>query len=1142
MATAPKFNYPDGSGTTTQYVVTTNLPGFSVTAQVDENTVDVQVDLNGSGFVSNPTLFLLAPPALRIPNPASLPDGLVLDRGQNTIRVRTVDISGSVSPPSTIIVQLVDAVPSFTTNNPPTGLSIQRRASSIDVVWSDFGTSGCTGYNVYASTGSGGTESGYLRVNQELIPASAAKETVVEETPMVSFEYDYRETNTDLEFQVQTQMADAITGEVVSRGGMTSWPLFSSPEFRFRGSVIRLDTNRSYHFNHDRNASVGEGILNNDVFSSAHPEDPLFYVVTAVYYDKNSGEMVESRYSPEMSGAALPLDIAVRGVKVREPKDITTSYIDEIQKTEPSLALIPGSTIREIHVEPFSNELHKTYFLLDFVHRAKSFPALLAIDDPSLSGQSVPVANSTYKMNLKTALSVSDDTAVQALINGAFDSLAKNVGIVRKGKKSAVVMQTFFTTSKPTRDLVVQQNAIVTSSRNSAAPSFRSNGQYTMLASQAQSYYNPDKRRYEIQVQLVAETPGTDGNVPAGDLDTVSSGASGLQTVNEVSADNGRDAQTNLELAEEYMNSIVSLDTGTSGGYERIARSTPGAFDYKVVMAGDPYMMRDWDSVRNKHTGGKVDIYVKGLIERTITETFAFQFSVANSVKFDVVDPASLTFRARDSRLTPSNPIQEMLFNPAQGLGLRNHSNYPTTEYDLTGVVVIDYRTIRLSTLIPQPSTTLDDFVEGDYRYRSNNRFVAKVQPIRRIVSITGEVSGSLSPDSGYQLYKTQDPLLDGESTKAQDFVIINQVGSVPSGKSIPVNGEEHVLIGEFEEPLKSTGVNVFSIQVMSRDRTITYNGPGTDSPDYFILDGGQTGSTRIVRSGLSAIASGEVVSIDYDHDENFTVTYIVNDVLQNMQNKVSKSRHITADVLVKQAIENPMSTEASIQLKRNAVQSTVESEVRTNTSLLTDAKGIGTSVYQTDMSTSMKKSPGVDFIVQPFAKMTLRDGALRIRDPIPSASYTFLASLSKFANAVYILEEPLPFNTTDSGGPGTAHRGVYIDNLIMKMAASMEAIGDEHGSAWIIGSKGAIIPGFTDDVTLAAVVGAENVGSERLARTANRVLVSLNNGILPADVPSNHNFSATYTVMGDTGVKDIDVSAVEYVTPGDLTLTWRGA
>ena len=1142
MATAPKFIYPDGSGTTTQFVVTTNLPAFSVAAEVDSNTVDVQVDINGAGFVSDPTLFSLIPPNLYIPNPASFPNGLVLEKGQNTIRVRTVDLSGSVSPPSTVVVNVVDVVPSFTVNNPPTGLQVRRRATSADIMWSDVSTTGAVGYHVYASTGAGGTDSGYLRVNQEMIPASSPTEVSVDETPMISFDYDFRETNTDLEFQVQTQMADAITGEVVSKRSLTSWPLFASPEFRFRGSIIRLDTTRYFVFNHDRSASIGEGILNNDVFSSVSPDDPLFYVVTAVYYDKTTGELVESRYSPEMSASALPIDTSVRGIRIRDQRVITTDYIDEIQKGTPELSLIPGSTVREVHVEPFSNEMQKAYFLLDFVHRAKSFPALLAIDDPSLSGQSVSVTNSTYKQNLKTALSVADDSSVQALINGAFESLAQNRGISRKGRRAAVVEQTFYTTSKPTRDLVVQQNAVVSSSKNSAAPRFRSNGQFTLPVSQAQAFYNPDNRRYELKVQLVAETPGADGNVPAGDLDTVVSGASGFQTTNEVSADFGRDAQSNLDLAEEAMRSIVGVDSGTAGGYEKVATSTPGAFEVKVVRSGDAYMMRDWDPIRQKHTGGKVDVYVKGTIERTIDETFAFQFTLAKSVRFDVIDPVNLVFRARDSRLTPSNPIQEMLDNQAQGLGLRNHSNYPTTSYDLTGVTIVDYRTIRLSTLIPQPTTTLDDFVEGDYRYRSNNRFVPSVQPVRRVVSVTGEISGALSNDGGYSLYKTQDPLLNGESTIARDYVIINQVGNVPSGVAIPINDEQHVLIGEFEEPLKSVGVNAFSLQVLSQDRTIVYNGPGTANPDYFIVDGGQTKPLKIVRSGTSTIQSGEVVSVDYLHDENFRVTYVVNDVLQQMQNKISKSKHATADVLVKQAVENPMSTEASIQLKPNAIQAVTDSQIRTSISLLTDTKGIGESIYQTDISSSMKSVSSVDFIVQPFTKMTLRDGALRVRDTLPSSSYTFLASLSKFSNAVYIIEEPLPFNTMDSGGPSTSHTGVYMDNLIMTMASSMEAVSDFFGSAWIIGRFGAIIPGFSDDATLIPLVGSAGVVAERIRRTANRVLVSLNNGASPPDVPSNHTFSATYTVIGDVGVKNIDTSAVEYVTPGDLTLTFRGA
>lgn len=1136
MATAPRISYPDGSGMTTELSLTTNVVGLSFVGAVDPNTVDVQIDLNGAGFTSDPTLVGLAPPAFSIPNPVSFPNGLTLERGRNTVRIRAVDLDGSVSAASTITVNVVNDASALSEMAPPTGIELRRRAATVDVMWSDESTAGAAGYNVYASVGGGGTSSGYLRVNAAMIPSSAVREVRLDEVPMISFDYDFRETNTDLEFQVQTQTADAVTGEVSSKKSLTAWPLFSSPDFRFKGSIVRLERVSQYVYNHDRASDAGSGVLNNDAFSSVHPDDPLFYVVAAVYYDRSTGLLTESRYSREVSGAPLPLDTTVRGIRIRDQRKIAESYIDEVQRGDPSLSLIPGSTVREVHIETFANEMQKAYFLMDFVARAKSFPALLAIDDPTLSGTSVLVSNSAYKQNLRTALAISDDAAVQALVDGAFESLARNYGVKRGGSRLAVVQQTFWTAARPTRDLTVQQNAVVSSSRNATAPRFRALGSATMLAANAQSYYNPDKRRYEMTLQLVAESPGSDGNAPAGDLDTVVSGANGLQTVNEVSADQGRDTQSNLELAETAMRAITGVDSGTTGGYLRTASGTPGVFEARVVAAGDDHMVRDWDPVRQRHTGGKVDIWVKGTVERTIDETFAFQFSSARSVRFDVIDAASLVLRARDSRLSPDNPIQELLDNPSQGLGFRNHSVLPTASYDLTGAEMMDYQTIRLSTLIPQPETRLDDFVEGDYRYRSNNRFTASVQPVRRVVSVTGEVSGTLNPASGYLLYKTQDPLDAGESTAASDYVSIVQVGDVPSGASIQVNAEEHVMIGEYEEPLRFVGANKFTLRVYSRDRSVLYNGPEAESPDYFVIDGTQTKPARIVRSSASAIASGATVSLDYEHDENFKVTYVVNDVLHRVQSRVDRSRHAGADVLVKQAVENPMSVEATVQLAKNAVQSSVDSAIRTQVSILTDRKGIGESVHQTDYSTAMKtSSSGVSFIVQPFAKMTLQDGSVRIRDGMPPDA-TFLSSLSRFDNAVYVLDEPLPFSTADGGGPANVHRGVYRDKLPLSLARSLESVGDRPDQAWIVGGSGAVVYGYSDDDTLTAAVGAAGVAAERLRRTANKVFVSLR---LP-DAPSDHEWAATYVVSGDRGVMDIDVSQVEYVTPGELTLTYR--
>lgn len=1163
MPTAPKISFPDGSGTTNALVLTTNLAGLVLTGELDSSVVDVQVNVNGGGWSSDPSLVELSLPDFTVPNPNAFPDGLELEQGVNVIQLRAIDISGAFSPVATATVTVIPASQFAEAQAPPTGIRLQRNASSVYVQWSDVLPTLVTGFNVYASTGSGGTGSGYLRINKDLISSASPTELVEEEFSVGEFSYTANAPGTVVlpnqivevqdvvlaDLVIQSEFRDATVDISLQTPTVHRFTLSEDPKFRVTHSVTGLRQTNFFSFRHDRDDGIGNGVLNSDVFSVVSPEDPLFYVVTAVYYDKATGQLQESRYSREVAGSPLPLDTTVRGIRIREQGTVAVDFIGEIQSARPELSLIPGSTVREVHVEPFSNEMQKAYFLMDFVHRAKSFAALLQVDDPGLTGTSVLVANSAYKQNLRSALSLSSDAAVQALIDGAFDSLAGNFGVQRLGRRQAVVNQTFYTTTKPVDDLIVAQDALVSSSTNTAAPRFKANGAATLPAANAQAYYNPDKKRYEIKVQLIADTPGSIGNVPADELDTVVSGADGFRTVNEEAAAFGRDVQSNLELSEFAIRKLSSLDTGTEGGYELTAIGTPGVIEVRVVKSGDPDMMRDYDDVRGKHIGGKVDIWVKGIIERTITETFAFQFEIARSVRFDVIDATNLVFRARDSRLTEDNPIQEMLYNPSQSLGLRNHSLSPTEEYDLTGVEIVDYRTIRLSTVIPQPATLLDDFVEGDYRFRSNNRFTATLQPIRRIVSVTGEVSGPIDSSLGFTLFKVQDPLLEGESTIATDYVEINQVDNVPSGASIPVSAEEHVLIGQFEEPLDSVGVNTFTLRVYSSDRSVEYNGPSVPNPDFLIVEGSQTTPIKIVRTSFSNIPNGSTVSIDYEKDENFDVVYVINDVLQRLQKTIEQgvdglrnARHVTADVLVKQAVENPMLLEATAQLLPQADQGVTDSEIRTGLTVLTDSRGVGGAVRQSDSIRVFEEATGLDFVVQPYTRHTLMDGALRIRDRVPS-DYQELTSLNRFSNAVYILDEPLPFDTTDGGGGSTVHHGVYMDELILEMASSLEDVGFGLHRAWIIGRLGAVIEGYSDDATLEPdFVTASAIEAERLRRTANKIVVSLNAGVTPAEVPTDHEFAATYVVNGDRGTKDIEASQVEYLTPGNVTITYRAA
>jgi hypothetical protein len=1142
MATIPKLNYPDGSGTTTGLTITTNVSEMSFSGTVDANTVDIQIDVNGSGFVSDPTLVEISAGVFRVPNSSSFPDGFQFEHGENSIRLRAVDLSGGVSPPAVISVSVFTDDELGVTTQSPTGVVVNRRAKSVDICWSDVMTEGASGYNIYAATGSGGTGSGYLKVNKDMISVDSPTVSEIYENPVGNFQYELPEADGSSDLQIVTDTTDPANGEVIERKSVNWISLVGQSRYKLSVDVVATIPVKRFVFNHDRARGVGSGIMNSDVFGTVGNDDPLFYVVTALYFDVSTGGYLESRFSQELSAAPLPLDKTVRGINIRNQSTVARDYIEEVQKAEPVLSLIPGSTVREVHIEPFANEAQRVYFLLDFVHRAKSFTALLAVDDPNSTGTSIPVDNSQYKSNLRSALNLADNTTTQSLIDGAFDSLAQNFGVPRQGARAATVVQTFYTTILPTRDLLVSQNASVSSSIDSTAPRFVSRGAVFMYANRASQYWNVEKSRYEVKVEMIAESPGSAGNVSANVLDTVVSGATGLKTLNEQAANFGRDAQSNLELAESAMLALTSLDTGTEGGYYKSAVSIPGVLEVKIVKSGDPFMMRDWDPVRGKHVGGKVDVYVKGTIERTIVESFAFQFTIAKNVRFEVVDATALTFRALDSRLTPSNPIQEIMNNPSQDLGVRNHSTTPTQSYDLTGAIIVNYNTIQLNSAIPQPVTMFDDFVEGDYRYRSNNQFIASVQPIRRVSSVVGEVSGTLDSTLGYDLYKTQDPLLEGESSLAKDYVSINQVDGIPAGNMVQVNDEQHVLIGQFEEPMGSVGINSLTLSVYSRDRLIEYQGPNSANPDYLIVEGTQTTASRIVRTALSNIDSGDTVSIDYQHDENFYVTYVVNDVVQRVASVVSNMRHVTADVAVKQSLDNPVSMETIIQLLPNSNQSTVDSNVRTSLTRLTDLRGLGNPIHQSDATGAIEAIFGVDYLVQPLSRFTLQTGAYRIREKVYS-DYEFMPGLSYGANAVYILTQPLPFNTTDGGGPNTLHVGVYLDEQVMTKAPSLYDVGRGYQQWWVIGRLGAVIIGYSDDDTLYPdFLTAEAVEAERVRRTANKVVVSLDASVTPFDTPDNHSFAATYIVENDKGVKDISVSPIEYLTIGDVTLTYKSA
>ncbi len=1149
MTVAPQINLRDGSGTTTDLIFTTNLAFITLTGTVDTNTVSVQVSINGGAFSSDSSLVDLDGFNFTIPNAASYPDGLTLNFGVNTIRIRTIDIVGSVSPISTATITRVESGIFGEDYEIPTGIKLRRErdqvviliAKAIEIPTNLGSTVEFRGFNIYASTSPGG-KTGYFRVNENLIT----------DDNLVTYEENLIEHQTgQIDFEVVGNMRLRLTQEdvfgVETANNLNTLVPYPDTFYPMRLSYTFEEVSQTQYLSFTHNREGGTGIINSDQWADVDDSEPLYYVVTGVYYDPDrvgtTGDPdiitaeYETPYSQEILGKPLVIDTTLRDLPGRTQLQIVLNYVEAIQRVNEEITLIPGSTTRDVSIDPFSSEAERIWFILDFVHRSQSFLTLLQIDDANGDTISDAVVSSAYKSALKAALGFSTDAATQQLINTQFEKLAGNFQKTRLPGRASTGQVVFYSTVRPRSDITIAAGTTVSGTTDNGTIQFTVGGTYTLPAADAEAYYNFDTQRYEVIADIVADNIGAAGNVSAGVITNVLSSSSGFSVTNTEATTFGTDRESNYNLAMRAQLGF-SVDTGTEGGYALTAAEQQGIIKSKIVKSGDDLMMRDYDEVRGKHIGGKVDIWVQGLRERTITETFAFTFQVALDTVCTIVDVANLIFRVQDSRVTVDTPIVEILDNISQGLGVRNATQ--GQDYDLTGVTIIDYQTFQIDAGIQTFTTAIDDVILADYRFRSVNKFYLSYQPVRRVTSVVGQSSGALTT-SGYDLYKTEDPLLNGESTIAQDYVQINQVGGVPSGSSITVTDEAHVMIGFFEERLQSIGINTATIRVYNEDRTVEYNGPSATAPDFEIIEGTATTPARIIRTTASTIVSGETVSIDYEHDENFEVTYVINDLLQQLQATINRQRHVTADVLVKQAIVNSVDLETTIQLKSGASKDMADPKVRTNVSTELNSKTIGQGTAQSDMINSIDSTDGVDFQVLPLAKMGYADRSQKMREPIISSTQR-LSSLDAGGNRVFVFTNALQYPTIDDGGSDTVHKGVFQDDVAMTLSDSLATVGQHKVGAYIIGVGGATISGYSDDATITADTGytdPDDIEAERLLRTSNHVVVSLEG---PTDEPSNHSYKVSYNIFGDRGPHDLQASEVEFLDLGELTLTFRSA
>lgn len=1174
MVSTPKVIGPDGVARELTLFSTT-MPARFFQGTMGPDTVDMQISIRGAAFTSDPDLIVFEGSTFSFPNPTTFPEGLELSAGLNVIEVRSISFSGAVSASARVEATLVQESNEGLIGVIPSNISVEQFQDAVLIQIEGVTDTSFRGINFYASRFQGGGASGYQRINLTTISdfvivqeTATIGNLTVENTvatnpdgtpaadPLYVKLEQTQTRNPDViehleDITLTPELAAAITEQEQDFLIKTDFvKVFEVPETtRLLRTTVALDSVISrafYSFSHNRQfgpASTPPTIPIGE-FAATPLTDPLFYVATAVFYDSVRQIEIESAFSPEVVASPTIIEENIGTFPAPAQIQIVQSTLASITRTTPQIAVQPGSVIRDTFIDPVSQEISRLRLLVDFLYRTQSFDTLLQIDGVEPDGTSTPVARSPYKQALQRVFDISNPSAVQTLIDTAFEQLASRNNVFRKAGIRARGFVTFYTKSRPTATIFIPLGTRVAS----GTVQFVTTSDASIPIGNVAAFFNPTTGLYSIDVAIEADVPGSVGVLGRGQIRTIVSALSGLSVTNRNPTFGGVNQQTNLQLAETGRNALAAVDSGTEQGILQTAANAAGVQGVKVVAAGDPLMQRDYDPDYHKHVGGKVDVWVRGESQGTVTDNFAFTFETAQDVQFMVIgNPMNYTFRALDPKLSVSNPIAQMLDNPQLGLGFRN----ATTDiyFDLTNVQIVDYRTIQLSTDVVQPTVTFGNILLGDYRYVTSTQFVFTRQPVSAVVRVTGEVSGDLPP-TNYRFVQPDDPLLEGRSIRASSYLDVIQIDGTPTGASITVTGEQHILLGEFTELVNTLGANPLSVQVFNSARTIRYRGPDDPSgvSDYVIIDGSQTVALGIRRTSTSQIRSGDTVLIDYQHVENFTVEYQTNFVIPTTQQSLEDKKHITADELVKATVAVPVDVTATIVTSSGFKTAVADTNVRRNLSSFLRALPQGGAVRQSDIAAVIDNTRGVSYVELPFLKLARSAGALVVRESVSSVAgdVAILVGNTLFPYSsteikTWLLQDALNNPTSTGGGDGSQFAGVFSDDLALSLLTSNPiALKDVAGRAYIIGNAGLSIPNYSDDATIQQNYPAANTSQEieaiRQQLTGNRVMVSL----AADDRPEIHSYTVTYTVsFVEARTQDIEANFIEVFESGNFTLTY---
>lgn len=601
----------------------------------------------------------------------------------------------------------------------------------------------------------------------------------------------------------------------------------------------------------------------------------IFYVMlSTVIQDPSTQAIFESQQNGPITAGFVNLHVIspTDFLALQRKEDIAGRLINQVTRLYPDLDLSPRSELRDLIFDPISLELANMSVREWFSRVSTSISAINQLDDANGDGFSDPFNSSSLKQQLSRAygLSASD---TQALVDKQFDILGEQAGVSRGGAATSVVELTFFTFVRPTQSVTFPIGIQVGTIADAETPAltFITRASATIDATNADSFYNSQFGWYQVTVPAECLTQGSVGNVGAGTIRSVTSGApNGFSVTNLDAADFGLDTQINSKFAANIQDSLVAgRDSGTRKGYLKAARETAGVVDARVVAAGDLEMVRDWDPIRQKHIFGCVDIYTRGtsISEQDTDVAFAYQntnvygllssyqpctLQDSNLFKFKVTNFASLPFGIYTGvEFLVSRGTNSFYFGTANTQFENTDGTFVLDPNEMAYQYVGDAITkVRIPLLLNNVAATnrvalaaLTSAQAGTYSYllvarmQSPLQLIPTFQPVLKALSIVGESGQTGTMDSVFtRLIHSSDFLLEGGSNKAGDKIAVDSTSSLPASKPLIMTTNIEIIDSAMDVTTNVNGTPGDIVSVRSSDLSRLY----IFGQDYTIVPAGR--------------------------------------------------------------------------------------------------------------------------------------------------------------------------------------------------------------------------------------------------------------------------------------------------------------